>query len=64
MNLTKGLIYQPHFHWRYFMTHFIGSIAYIGHTPWHGLGNYPPPLKQSLYIWLQAAGGFELETAG
>ena len=46
------------------MTHFIGSIAYIGHTPWHGLGNYPPPLKQSLYIWLQAAGGFELETAG
>ena len=45
------------------MTHFIGSIAYIGHTPWHGLGNYPP-LKQSLYIWLQAAGGFELETAG
>ncbi len=37
------------------MVHLIGNMAYIGQTPWHGLGNVFPP-QQSLDIWLQAAG--------
>ena len=50
MNLTKGLLYQSHFHWRYFMTHFIDSVAYIGQPPRHSLGNYPPPNAVALYV--------------
>ncbi|VXA78797.1 hypothetical protein AERO9A_300054 [Aeromonas salmonicida] len=50
MNLTKGLLYQSHFYWRYFMTHFIDSVAYIGQPPRHSLGNYPPPNAVSLYV--------------
>ncbi|WP_323883471.1 DUF932 domain-containing protein [Aeromonas caviae] len=37
------------------MAHLIDTMAYTGQTPWHGLGNLLPP-KQSLNIWLQAAG--------
>lgn len=37
------------------MAHLIDTMAYIGQTPWHGLGNILPP-QQSLDIWLQAAG--------
>ncbi|HHO2171141.1 TPA: DUF932 domain-containing protein [Aeromonas hydrophila] len=37
------------------MAHLIDSMAYTGQTPWHGLGNILPP-RQSLDIWLQAAG--------
>ena len=37
------------------MTHLIDTMAYIGQTPWHGLGNQLPE-KQSLDIWQQAAG--------
>ena len=37
------------------MAHLIDTMAYTGHTPWHGLGNLLPP-QQSLDIWLQAAG--------
>lgn len=37
------------------MAHLIDTMAYTGQTPWHGLGNILPP-RQSLDIWLQAAG--------
>lgn len=37
------------------MAHLIDTMAYIGHTPWHGLGNILPP-QQSLDIWLQTTG--------
>ncbi|WP_421264068.1 DUF932 domain-containing protein [Aeromonas veronii] len=37
------------------MAHLIETMAYTGQTPWHGLGNQLPE-KQSLDIWLQAAG--------
>ena len=46
------------------MTHFIDSMAYIA-PPHTGMALIiMSPLKQSLYIWLQAAGDFELETTG
>lgn len=35
------------------MAHLIDTMAYTGHTPWHGLGNILPP-QQSLEIWLKA----------
>ncbi|HDO1358890.1 TPA: DUF932 domain-containing protein [Aeromonas veronii] len=37
------------------MTHLIDTMAYMGQTPWHGLGNQLPE-KQSLDIWRRAAG--------
>ena len=37
------------------MAHLIDTMAYVGQTPWHGLGNILPP-QQSLEIWLKAAG--------
>jgi phage/plasmid-like protein (TIGR03299 family) len=37
------------------MAHLIDTMAYLGQTPWHGLGNILPS-QQSLDIWLQAAG--------
>jgi len=37
------------------MAHLIDTMAYVGQTPWHGLGNILPP-QQSLDIWLQSAG--------
>jgi len=37
------------------MAHLIDTMAYTGQTPWHGLGNILPA-KQSLDIWLKAAG--------
>lgn len=37
------------------MAHLIQQMAYVGHTPWHELGNQLPP-KQPLEVWAQQAG--------
>ncbi|MCS3459590.1 hypothetical protein M2367_001732 [Aeromonas sp. BIGb0445] len=37
------------------MAHLIDTMAYVGQTPWHGLGNLLPA-QQSLDTWLHAAG--------
>lgn len=37
------------------MAHCVSSMAYVGDTPWHGLGNVLPA-KQPLSVWLQSAG--------
>ncbi|WP_332454890.1 hypothetical protein [Oceanisphaera avium] len=38
------------------MSHLIESMAYMGQTPWHGLGNQLTS-KQPLSVWLKEAGG-------
>lgn len=35
--------------------HLVQSMAYVGNTPWHGLGNQLSP-KQSIEIWARQAG--------
>jgi hypothetical protein len=35
------------------MSHLIESMAFVGATPWHGLGNPLSP-QQPLEVWLQA----------
>jgi phage/plasmid-like protein (TIGR03299 family) len=37
------------------MAHLLQSMAYVGQTPWHQLGNQLPP-KQSIEVWAQKAG--------
>ena len=37
------------------MAHLIEQLAYVGATPWHGLGNQLSP-KQPLEVWQQEAG--------
>ncbi|MBL8389367.1 MAG: DUF932 domain-containing protein [Hydrogenophaga sp.] len=37
------------------MAHAVQSMAYVGQTPWHNLGNQLPP-KQSIDVWAQQAG--------
>lgn len=37
------------------MAHLIEQIAWVGATPWHGLGNQLPP-HQPIEVWLQQAG--------
>ena len=37
------------------MAHLIEQMAYVGATPWHGLGNQLSP-KQPLEVWQQEAG--------
>jgi hypothetical protein len=32
-----------------------GDMAYVGATPWHGLGNVLPP-NQPIEVWQKAAG--------
>lgn len=37
------------------MAHLINTMAYVGETPWHQLGNVLPP-KQPIEVWAQKAG--------
>lgn len=37
------------------MAHLVESMAYVGDTPWHGLGEHLPQ-KQPIEVWAQAAG--------
>ena len=37
------------------MSHLVETMAYVGQTPWHELGNALPQ-KQSIDVWAQAAG--------
>lgn len=37
------------------MTHAVSSMAYVGETPWHSLGN-PIPAKQPISMWAKSAG--------
>lgn len=37
------------------MAHHVESMAYVGRTPWHGLGNQLDS-QQPLHVWMQAAG--------
>ncbi len=37
------------------MSHLLENMAFVGATPWHGLGNQLPP-KQPLEVWASKAG--------
>ena len=37
------------------MSHLVQTMAYVGQTPWHQLGNQLPA-KQSIDVWAQQAG--------
>ena len=37
------------------MAHLVDSMAFVGKTPWHGLGNQLEP-KQPIEVWMQQAG--------
>jgi hypothetical protein len=37
------------------MAHQIEQMAYVGQTPWHGLGNQLTP-KQPIEVWAKQAG--------
>ncbi len=37
------------------MAHLLERMAFVGQTPWHGLGSELPP-KQSIEVWAANAG--------
>jgi hypothetical protein len=37
------------------MAHLVESMAFVGQTPWHGLGNQLTP-NQPIEVWAQQAG--------
>lgn len=37
------------------MAHLVDSMAFVGQTPWHGLGNKLAP-KQPIEVWAEQAG--------
>jgi len=37
------------------MAHQVEQMAYVGRTPWHGLGNKLPE-QQPLEVWMEQAG--------
>ena len=37
------------------MAHLVEQMAYVGATPWHGLG-HQLPAKQPMEVWARAAG--------
>lgn len=45
------------------MSHLISTMAYVGQTPWHGLGEQLPP-KQGIDVWTRQAGmDWQIEAA-
>jgi len=45
------------------MAHLVDSMAFVGQTPWHGLGNQLTP-NQSIEVWAQQAGmDWRIETS-
>jgi hypothetical protein len=40
---------------RTFMAHLVETMAFVGQTPWHGLGNQLTP-NQPLEVWAEQAG--------
>jgi phage/plasmid-like protein (TIGR03299 family) len=47
---------------RTFMAHLVETMAFVGQTPWHGLGNQLTP-NQPLEVWAQAGMDWRIESS-